>query len=317
MSSTRTPPRTRFAPPSPAPFRTVGEDAGHSAAPTAWPTESLGAWRLSRILGEGRWTRIYQARPQSLSAAGPADYALKLLRPEHAEHPIALAALRREAHVARQVSHPHLSSVLSEQHGAGEHFLVMPFLEGATLAQLLVRASPARALPEATALWIARQAAEALVALHGRQWLHGDIKPANILVAPLGHATLLDLGFARKLGTAECATTAALQGSPRYLPPEALLPAEVLTSASDVYSLGCVLFETLTGHPPFTCERPDELAAAHLQQEAPALRTILPQLSHELARLVQQMLAKQPLRRPAAEEVVSRLVELEIAALAS
>jgi serine/threonine-protein kinase len=315
MLSTRTAPRAGFAPSPSAPSRSANPRAESCAA----PTEALGIWRLSRVLGAGRWTRVYQARPQSLAADGPADYALKLLRPEYADYPLAIAMLRREAHVARQISHPHLSSVLSsvlsEQHGERERFLVMPFLEGATLGQILARSSPQRALPEATALWVGRQIAAAVSSLHGKQWLHGDIKPANILVAPLGHATLLDLGLARRLGSAECANGASLQGSLRYLAPEALAPGESLTAASDIYSLGCVLFESLTGRPPFDCERPDDLAAAHLREEAPALRSLVPQMSHELARLVKQMLAKTPLRRPAAEEVVERLVELEIATM--
>jgi len=278
-------------------------------------TGQCAGWRLSRVLGEGRWTRVYQARPKSLPAEGPADYALKMLRREFQHQPLALSALKREAVVAREVTHPNLAAVLSAACDRAPYHLVLPYLEGVTLRTLLADRQQRFRLPSAAALWTVRQTAAALQELHAHEWLHGDVKPENILVSPAGHATLCDLGFARRLDGAECLSRESLQGTPAYLAPEAFTSHGRFTAASDVYSLGCVLFESLTGQPPFRAIDAAHLATAHLQQVPPNVRTLVPELPVEFARLVAKMLAKDPLRRPDMAEVLAKLVELEIDAI--
>lgn len=278
-------------------------------------TGECAAWRLSRILGNGRWTRIYQARPKSLPADGPADYALKVLRSEYEQQPVARAALQRESLVARQVTHPHLAPVLSAHLQATPYHLVLPYLEGATLRAALTSTGGERGLRPSNAIWIVRQIAEGLCALHAADWLHGDLKPENILLSPQGHATLLDLGLARRLGSEECRSWETLQGTPTYIAPEAFRTQGELSAASDLYSLGVVLFEALTGRQPWNTRSAAEVAAAHLRQTPLDVRALAPHVPLELARLVRQLLAKDPLRRPSAEELISRLVELEIETL--
>jgi serine/threonine-protein kinase len=166
-------------------------------------------------------------------------------------------------------------------------------------------------------VWTVRQTAAALGSLHQAGWLHGDIKPDNVLVSPQGHTTLVDLGLARRLGSRECLAGDILAGTYGYLSPESFLTGATLTQASDVYSLGAVLYELLAGQPMFDEAHPDRLALLHLRQTPPDVREAALDVPPPLAQLVMRMLAKQPLRRPAAEEIVRELTRLEISLLGS
>jgi serine/threonine-protein kinase len=220
--------------------------------------------------------------------------------------------LCREAMVGRVVAHPHLVAILSANVKQLPYYLVMPLLEGASLETAISQHAP---LPVPYALWIARQIAEALAALHEAGWMHADVKPANIIVSTEGHATLVDLGFALKLDTEECAAGAALRGTMTYTAPEMISSAVSVNGQCDIYSLGVTLFEMLTGAPPFVASDPGKLALAHMQQAVPSPRRTAPLLSRDVSRLLEAMLAKQPLRRPNADELTRELADLEIATL--
>ncbi len=270
--------------------------------------ERMGSWELVRWAGAGSLGEIYQARPVG-SPAGPA-YALKRLRPEWQEEPEAVALFRREALVGRQVSHPHLVPILAGSTARPPYYLVMPWLAGRTLADRLA-ASDSLDLPEA--LWITRQMGEALEALWSAGWMHGDVKPANIHLSPEGHATLLDLGFARNRQETGSAVDRCVLGTVAYLAPESIVSALRCDIRSDIYSLGVVLFEVLAGRLPFTGQTLAELAAQHRQDRAPELRRLVPHLPAGVTRLVREMLCKEPLRRPQSpRELIERLSALEI-----
>jgi serine/threonine-protein kinase len=261
-------------------------------------------------LGEGALTRIFQARPADSPAGAPADYALKLLRPELREQPYARRLLEREALAAARVAHPHLVPVLAAVLTGDEPYLVLPYLPGTTLGRLLrsdLGPTPAQAL------WFIRQTAEALAALHRAGWLHGDVKPDNILASLQGHVTLLDLGFASRAGATD--DQQPLVMSPAYAAPERLAGHGVITSAADIYSLGATLFELLVGSPPFVARDAAALARLHLEAAAPDLESLAPALPAGVAPLVRRMLAKEPLRRPDSQrELPELLMQLEIAA---
>lgn len=267
----------------------------------------LGAWQLLREIGRGAWTIVYQARPAS-RPAGVGDYAVKVLAPEFASDRHAKAMLQREAHVARQVAHPHLTTVLSSELDKPPHYLVTPYYAGATLRQTL---ELGQRLPTPHALWIVRQTAEALAALHEAGWLHMDINAGNILVASTGHATLIDLGLARRID-GEGSTKQCIAGTPACMAPELFQANLELSPAADIYSLGVVLYQLLVGTVPFEDDDPMQLVAAHLETPPPSLRQRLPHVPTRLARLVRRMLAKEPLRRPSIEELIATLADLEI-----
>ncbi|MGQ9574850.1 MAG: serine/threonine-protein kinase [Thermoguttaceae bacterium] len=274
--------------------------------------QRINQWELLELVSEGTLTRTYRARPAG--AGRPAAYALKLLRPERQEDPGAIALLRREALVGRTVCHPHLVSILATRVGAPPYYVVMPWLSGATLA---ARLAGGRRLPLALVFWVARQVAEALAALHEAGWMHGDVKPGNILVSPEGHVTLLDLGFARRLDRADPSFQRRISGTYHYIAPEALSRALNVDIRSDIYSLGVVLFEMLCGRLPFEGEDAADLARQHRGFRVPELERFAPSIPSEAAALVRQMLAKEPLRRPQTpRELVDRLVALEIATFA-
>jgi serine/threonine-protein kinase len=270
--------------------------------------DTLGPWRLLRLLGCGAWTQVFQAAPIDAIANASADYAIKMIKPAFASKPDVIAMLQREATISKDISHPHLTSILSAHISRPPLFLVMPFQPGATVADL-IRAN--QRLTAAKALWIARQAAEGLSALHQCNWLHGDVKPENVFVAVNGHVTMCDLGFARQLVDGGDRPR-SLCGTPAYLAPEILSGSIPVSASSDVYALGVMLFEMLTGSRPFTHADEDELAAAHRLLPPPDPRTAVPDLSPGVCRLLRRMLAKDPLRRPTGTELIELLVDLEI-----
>jgi serine/threonine-protein kinase len=218
--------------------------------------------------------------------------------------------MEREAEAGREISHPHLAPVLAAKVDRPPLYVVMPWLEGATLAQHLA-AGRSFDLPQA--LWIVRQTAEALDAMYRAGWLHGDVKPENIMLAPNGHATLFDLNFARRADESGSAADRCVMGTFDYLAPEWLTSTLRADIRSDLYSLGAVLYRILTGRLPFSAESLEELAGRHLRDVPPDVRSLAPQVPPDLARLVHRLLAKDPLRRPeSAGQVAEELVRLEI-----
>jgi eukaryotic-like serine/threonine-protein kinase len=208
------------------------------------------------------------------------------------------------------VSHPHLACILASHLTQAPYYVVMPYMAGCTVESAIRRTV---ILPIPYALWIVRQCAAAASALHRHGWLHGDIKPSNIHVARDGHVTLLDLGLARRAGSADRADHQPLAGTLAYMAPEALGSVVEIGPGSDVYSLGATLYRMLTSRPPFVCDTAAELADAHLQLAPPDPRRFNPRLSAAVVHLILRMLAKQPAQRPAIDALIRESVALEIA----
>lgn len=291
----------------------------HTAAARSGSPPAVGQirqWVLTSLLAEGDFSCIYGACPCGSSQQVPAQYALKVLKPEWSDHAQVLAAIRREAWVGRRISHPNVVPVLAASLQEPPYFVVMPLLRGRTLAEMGQPRQRSLDLP--VLLWIARQVATALGALHERGWTHGDIKPSNIHASPEGHVTLLDLGFARTAADTQWAAQRPLMGTGQYLAPEALTSRLRPDIRSDLYSLGVVLYEQLAGRLPFEGETLAEVASQHQQAPPPPLRRHAPGVPPRLERLVHAMLAKEPLRRPQTPaEAVAELARLEIDTFAS
>jgi serine/threonine protein kinase len=277
------------------------------AVTTGQRLPAIGQWQPTRLIGKGRWTYVYRARPLDAVDSEGGDFAVKILSPQWASDPLARALLEREALVSRKVQHPQLIAILADHTNADTPYLVQPYLEGASLRQV-IGCGP-RSLSHA--LFVVRQLAEALAALHAAGWLHGDVKPENVRIAPAGHATLLDLGLARALSSYECLTDHAIAASLPYAAPETFSTADRLTAASDTYSLGVTFLEMLAGGPKGELS-PAELAHMHRREAPPDVRELDDSASADLAEIVRRMLAKDPLRRPNAHQLIRQLADAEI-----
>ena len=246
-------------------------------------------WRLERLLGRGGMATVYLARDLKHDR----DVAVKLLRPELAA---ALGTERflREIRIAAQLSHPHIVPLFDSLEVDGQLLYVMPYLAGESLRERLDRE---KQLPVSEALEITRQVASALDYAHAQGVVHRDIKPENILLQA-GQAVVADFGIARAVDAAAGASgagrlteTGLVIGTPRYMSPEQVLGGEV-GGRSDVYSLGCVLFEMLAGAPPFDGPTAQAIVARHATEEAPSLRKRRPEVTRDLDATVQTALAK-------------------------
>jgi serine/threonine-protein kinase len=209
------------------------------------------------------------------------------------------------------LTHPNLLPVLSASVRQPPFYVVTPKLDGVSLAQILTEQGR---LDVPLALWIARQAADGLSALFDATgMIHADVKPANILVSPSGHATLLDFGFAQTPSEARHWATRPLAGTLAYIAPEMVTSALAADPRADVYSLGVTLYETLAGRRPFESDDPGELAALQREARPADVREHRPDAPEAVAALLNAMLAKDPLRRPdSARELADRLVRLEV-----
>ncbi len=276
---------------------------------TAPAPQTVGEWQFGELLAISRHATVHAARPKN-SGDREHMYVVKTLRSDVADADSLATLLRREATVGCNVCHPHLVPVLDAGLIDPPYFIVMPRLHGQTLRRTMETSGP---LPARAALWIARQTAEALAALHHEGWLHGDLKPSNVFVSLDGHATLLDLGFARRFEEFGSAADRLLLGTFNYIAPEMITSAVRADARSDLYSLGAMMYEMLSGELPFKADSLAALAEQHRQAKPVALAERNSDLPVVLCDLVDRTLAKEPLRRPqSAAEVVRSLITLEI-----
>jgi serine/threonine-protein kinase len=286
-----------------------------AAVPPASTGRLLGNWQLHQLVGQGTITSVYDARPLGCPPNWHADYVVKQLRPEFRRDRAAVAAMRREAEVGRLCSHPHLVPILESHVDADPPHIVMPKLQGATL-DAVIKGVGRLIVPQA--LWLTRQIAQALRYLHGQGWLHGDVKPANIVVSRQGHATLIDLAFAMRPSESFYNPDRPMLGTLAYVAPELLTSTNATQPASDIYSLGITLYEMLSGRLPFQFTEPSRLVEAHLQDTPPDLQRLSLNIPQPVSELITRMLAKSTLRRPSScDSLIDELTELEIETLES
>lgn len=271
----------------------------------------VGPWQLVRQVAESNFSRLYTARATDAEESLPAAYMVKMLRKEWWRDHAAIEMFRREVLVGSRVSSPHVAPILSANVKQPPFYAAMPLLEGVTLGERL-RDAWQPAVSEV--LWIARQIAEGLAAIHDTVGMvHGDIKPDNVMLAPTGHVTLIDLGFAHRAGDTHTGVHSPLVGSLTYIAPEVVTSAYGTGPASDQYSLGVLMYELLAGRPPFTSTDPAELVAQHRGQKPPCIRQLCPELPKSIGSLVHTLLAKDPMRRSTTyAELIQQLVRLEI-----
>jgi eukaryotic-like serine/threonine-protein kinase len=250
-----------------------------------------GRYTVERELGSGGMATVYLAR----DIRHERDVAIKVLRPELAST-IAAERFLREIRLTAQLNHPHILPLLDSGDAEGLLYYVMPAVEGESLREKLDRET---AIPVEASLRIAREVADALDHAHRRGVVHRDIKPDNILLQD-GHARVADFGIAQAVeaaGGEKLTATGLAVGTPHYMSPEQAGGAEKLDGRSDIYSLGCVLYEMLAGQPPFTGSTVNAIVRQHLAVEPPPIAAIRSSVPAPAATAVHRALAKSPADR--------------------
>lgn len=266
-------------------------------------------YELLTCLGGGVITSVYSAR----DCQSDLPCAVKTLRPDWEDQPVAVKLLQREARACLAVKHPHLVCLREAHVMTPPHYLVMDFLPGESLRRRLRRDYQV-SMP--TAIWIARQTAEALAALHRKGFIHADVKPENIRLIDAGKAVLLDLGFAHRPGeNASFQEKGYVLGTANYLAPELCGEEPTDEARSDIFSLGVTLFELLTGQLPYPQGDQIETMRRHSSDNPQLLTDHVRDAPAGLTEVIDAMLARKPEDRPRADKLVYELIRYEIATL--
>ncbi len=271
-----------------------------------------GKWRLVRRIGRGGMGQVFQAVHARMGIVK----CVKILRPGADD--VLVKRFEREVRLAQQIGHPNVIriddfGVDTDLDPEGVPFYIMEFIDGHSLRDLLGKGE----LPVPRASHLVRQAAVGVAAAHERDIIHRDLKPENIVVAGGDHVTVLDFGIAklRSPESREDMLTLTRKGeiwaTPQYMSPEQAMASSDLTAKSDIYSLGVVLFECLTGELPFPGDAARDFIIAHIQKEAPPLSKRRPELKFPkvLEELVASMLAKRTNLRPESMKEVAQVLE--------
>ncbi len=289
-----------------ADFPTEQATLMQETAPTLPPGRLLaGRFEIKRLLGQGGMGSVYEAHDRELDTL----VALKMLRPEVSQSPSTHQRFRREIQLARQVTHPNVCRIFDLFQDGALSFLTMELLQGETMRQ---RTKDQGALSTEEALPWVEQICAGLSAAHKVGIIHRDLKTANIMLVESGDTTrvvITDFGLAR--GTHEDETdsdqltiTGQMLGTPAYMSPEQL-QGEVVTPATDIYSLGVVLFELVTGRLPLEGETPYSIVARRLREPAPSPCIHLPGLDRTWERVILRCLERDPRERPRDPESVA------------
>jgi len=248
---------------------------------------------IERKLGSGGMADVYLAEDQELGRR----VALKLLNDRHAADEQFVERFRREAQSAAGLNHPNIVSIFDRGYAEGTYYIAMEYLDGRTLKELLVKNGPT---PIPIAIDYARQILGALSFAHRNGIVHRDIKPHNIVVGHDGRLKVTDFGIARS-GASQMTEAGSIVGTAQYLSPEQARGAPV-DPRSDLYSLGIVLYEMLTGKVPFTGDTPVEIAMKHLSQVPSPPSELRAEVPHDLDAIVMRALAKEPDQRYSSTE---------------
>jgi eukaryotic-like serine/threonine-protein kinase len=257
-------------------------------------------YAVDRELGRGGMATVYLARDLKHGRL----VAIKVLRPPLAES-LGPGRFLREIRIASRLTHPNILPVHDSGSAEGLLFYVMPHVAGESLRERIRREGQ---LPVADAVSIAREVAEALAYAHREDVVHRDIKPGNILLEA-GHAVIADFGLARAIRAAavdDLSSSGLALGTPPYMSPEQSSGGDQVDGRSDVYSLGCVLYEMLAGEPPFTGPSAQAIAAKHLQLPPPPLRTVRPHVPVSVTAAIDRALEKVPADRFQSAEEFAR-----------
>lgn len=256
-----------------------------------WIGRAIGSYQVRERIGRGGMATVYLAHDPKHNR----NVAIKVLRPELAAT-LGVERFLREIEIAAQLTHPHMLPLFDSGEDQGVLYYVMPYVEGESLRDRLERE---KQLPLADAIRLTEQIASALTYAHERGIIHRDIKPGNILLSG-DQASVADFGIARAVEAAggdRITGTGLAIGTPAYMSPEQAMGTSDVSASTDVYALGCVVYEMVSGRAPFEGPTPQALLSKHVADSVPALRSVNPSLPLFVERAVERALAKQPSHR--------------------
>jgi serine/threonine-protein kinase len=283
--------------------------------------QSVGRYRITRLVGTGGMGAVFEAQHESINQR----VAIKVLHAKLTADPASVQRFMHEADTTSRVHHVGLVRVFDfGQLESGAAYMMMEFLEGESLKARLANVGKLDVQP---ALRLVRQIAAALAAAHEKRIVHRDLKPENVLLVPDPEtpsgerAKVLDFGIAKIVDpdAAEImkTTTGAIVGTPTYMSPEQCRGGVAVTDRADVYSLGCMLYQMLSGNPPFTGSGAGDLIAQHIVEKPKPLRDSAPNVSPDIETLVHKMLEKKADDRPSMRQILLELEQLGLSSTAS
>ena len=275
--------------------------APESTEATISTRTAYGRFRIDGTLGRGGMAVVYLAHDTVLGR----PVAVKVLADHGMEDHSFRARFAREARIAAGLTHPNVVQVFDVGEEAGRPFIVMEYVEGETLGDELRRE---RRLAPARVIDVARQCCAGLACAHAAGLVHRDIKPQNLLVTADGAVKIADFGVAHALDQTRLTLTGSIVGTARYLAPEQTVSTRV-TGAADVYALGVVMYELLTGRPPHPGDSLPELVLAKRRESAKPPRALRPEIPAQLDAAVVSCLAAAPERRPTAAGLAEALTD--------
>ncbi len=246
-------------------------------------------YEIEKLIGEGGMANVYLARDTILDR----KVAVKLLRGDLAGDEKFVRRFQREALSASSLSHPNIVEIYDVGEDEGNFYIVMEFIEGKTLKQLIKKRG-VLSLPETMDIML--QLLDALASAHDSYIIHRDIKPQNIMIKESGLVKITDFGIAMALNSAQLTQTNSVMGSVHYLPPEQA-SGKGSTIRSDIYSLGILMFEMLTGKVPFRGDSAVEIALKHMKEPLPSVREINPVVPQSVENIILKAAAKNPKNR--------------------
>lgn len=253
-----------------------------------------GKYRLVRLIRQGHTCDVWETVKEDEGGR----FALKILKASERENKLEIATLKHEFEVAHDFKHPNIIRVYEFNTELDIPYLVMEMFN-ATNLKIVLRQGSERLFPIAKE--VIDQAAEALYYFHEKGWIHRDVKPDNFLVSETGVVKLIDFAIAIRQATGVNKFMynwfAKVQGTRSYMSPEQIRN-QPLDPRSDVYSFGCVLYELVTGRPPFTGDSADDLLSKHLTAPPPSCQALAPNVSSEFSDLMRRMMAKNKKDRP-------------------